>query len=140
LLFENVAVFTIRGLNQLLCELTKNGYDAQWICLQASDFGYAHKRARIFIVAYPIEKRPRCALFKPVKTVQLHSTQKQNEETYLRITAKGIHTKGNYFDLCGVNGFPRNYRQLIAGLGNAVNVTMAEYVFRCIIDYEKQLT
>jgi len=138
LLFENSAIFPIRGMEQLLCKLAQNGYDAQWVCLQASDFGYTHERKRIFIVAYPSQDRPPRNLFRPVETIQLHSKPTTSDETYLRITDKSIHTEGNYYDLCGVDGFSRNYRQIIAGLGNAVNITMAEYVYRCILDFNNE--
>ena len=139
LLLENSAKLTIRGLDKLLCAFSENGYDAQWSCLRASDFGYSHKRERIFVVAYPHQNRLPCKLFLPVETTRLYSAPKKANETFLRITEKAIHTEGNYLDLCGVNGFPRNFRKIIAGLGNAVNITMAEYLFFCIKEFDKTI-
>lgn len=50
---ENVSILTKRGLNVILADLAEIGYDAEWLCLQAKDFGAPHRRERIFIIAYP---------------------------------------------------------------------------------------
>ncbi len=50
---ENVAAITGRGLSRVLADLAEAGFDAEWQCLRASDFGAPHQRERIFIVAYP---------------------------------------------------------------------------------------
>jgi DNA (cytosine-5)-methyltransferase 1 len=54
---ENVSNIINLGLNVVLADLAKNGYDAEWFTLSASDFGALHRRERIFIVAYPSSKR-----------------------------------------------------------------------------------
>lgn len=51
-LIENVSEITNRGLNIVLADLAKEGYDAEWFDLRASDFGALHKRERIFIIAF----------------------------------------------------------------------------------------
>lgn len=50
---ENVAALRRRGLDVVLGDLSALGYDAEWDCLRASDFGAPHRRDRIWIVAYP---------------------------------------------------------------------------------------
>jgi DNA (cytosine-5)-methyltransferase 1 len=52
LLLENVAALIVRGMGDVLRELAKIGYDAQWHCLPASAVGAPHRRDRVFIVAY----------------------------------------------------------------------------------------
>lgn len=54
---ENVSALTFRGLCNVLSDLAEIGYDAEWFCLQASQFGALHKRERIFIVTYPNKHR-----------------------------------------------------------------------------------
>ena len=49
---ENVSALTFRGLCNVLADLAEIGYDAEWVCLRASDFGALHRRERIFIIAY----------------------------------------------------------------------------------------
>lgn len=49
---ENVAAIRSRGLNRVLGDLAALGYDASWTSLRASDVGAAHRRERVFILAY----------------------------------------------------------------------------------------
>lgn len=49
---ENSPMRTVRGLDSVVCELTKMGYDAEWGCVSASDCGACHSRERIWIVAH----------------------------------------------------------------------------------------
>jgi DNA (cytosine-5)-methyltransferase 1 len=49
---ENVAVLRRRGLDVVLGDLSTLGYDAEWDCLRASDFGAPHRRDRLWLVAY----------------------------------------------------------------------------------------
>jgi DNA (cytosine-5)-methyltransferase 1 len=55
---ENVGSLAVRGLDTVLGDLAEVGYDAEWDCLRASDFGAPHKRERLWIVAYA--QRDRC--------------------------------------------------------------------------------
>jgi DNA (cytosine-5)-methyltransferase 1 len=54
---ENVSALTNRGLWVVLADLAKEGYDAEWTDIRASDVGAPHRRERIFIVAYPNKSR-----------------------------------------------------------------------------------
>lgn len=54
---ENVSALSNLGLDIVLADLAQVGYDAEWIDLRASDFGAPHRRERLFIVAYPNNKR-----------------------------------------------------------------------------------
>ena len=51
---ENSPILTSRGLDRVLGDLAKIGYDAEWYCLEAGQFGATHVRERLFVVAYPI--------------------------------------------------------------------------------------
>jgi DNA (cytosine-5)-methyltransferase 1 len=55
---ENVSAITYRGLDVVLGELSKAGYDAKWTDLRASDVGARHRRERWFCLAYT--KRDGC--------------------------------------------------------------------------------
>lgn len=55
---ENVGALAVRGLDTVLGDLASLGYDAEWDCLRASDFGAPHRRERLWLVAYP--ERDRC--------------------------------------------------------------------------------
>ena len=61
-ILENVRGHLSLGFTSVLGDLAKNGYDARWQIVRASDVGAPHQRARLFIIAYPSSKglqRPR---------------------------------------------------------------------------------
>jgi len=58
-LVENVAALRSRGLGRVLADLAALGYDTQWASLRASDIGAAHRRDRIFVLAWQPAALPR---------------------------------------------------------------------------------
>jgi DNA (cytosine-5)-methyltransferase 1 len=54
---ENVAALRTRGLARVLSDLATLGYDAVWTSLCAAHVGAAHRRERVFILAYRPEAR-----------------------------------------------------------------------------------
>lgn len=48
---ENSPMLVVRGLNTVLCDLAKLGFNARWGIVGADDIGANHKRKRIWIVA-----------------------------------------------------------------------------------------
>ena len=59
---ENSPMLTIRGLDRVLCDLAKMGFDAQWGVLGAADVGAKHQRDRIWFVAKLAPPPPRNGL------------------------------------------------------------------------------
>lgn len=55
-ILENVRGHLSLGFKEVLSDLAKNGYDAKWEIVRASDVGAPHQRARLFIIAYPSSK------------------------------------------------------------------------------------
>lgn len=51
-IIENSPALTISGLEQVLCDLSKIGYNAEWQCISNYAFGYPHKRERLYLIAY----------------------------------------------------------------------------------------
>ena len=49
---ENVPAIRTRGLEQVIKEFTKIGYDCRWTMLSASSVGAPHKRERWFLLAH----------------------------------------------------------------------------------------
>jgi len=49
---ENVPAIRTRGLEQVIKEFTKIGYDCRWTCLSAASVGANHKRERWFLLAH----------------------------------------------------------------------------------------
>ena len=57
---ENSPMLTIRGLESVLADLAKMGFDAEWGVLSAADVGANHLRERIWIVAEQKMGHARC--------------------------------------------------------------------------------
>ena len=49
---ENSPMLALRGLDRVLGDFTKMGYDAQWCVMGADDVGAPHKRKRMWILAH----------------------------------------------------------------------------------------
>ena len=56
-LMENVPGLLVGGMGDVLGDLAEAGYDAEWLCLRASDVGAPHRRERVFIVAHAAGER-----------------------------------------------------------------------------------
>lgn len=57
ILMENVANLLNRGFGDVLGALAEIGFDAEWECFQAREFGFDHERDRLFVLAYPERAR-----------------------------------------------------------------------------------
>lgn len=60
---ENVRAVVSRrpGLDVVLADLARLGFDAEWTCVRASDVGAPHQRERWFLLAWPADTEgPRC--------------------------------------------------------------------------------
>lgn len=51
-LVENVSALLDRGIDRVLGDLARMGYDAEWAVLPACSFGAPHSRERLFCIAY----------------------------------------------------------------------------------------
>lgn len=54
---ENVSALLGLGMGDVLGDLARIGYDAEWHRVPASAFGAPHERDRLWIIAYPIGSR-----------------------------------------------------------------------------------
>ena len=111
--------------------LTKIGYMCEWQCLRASDFGYPHKRERVYVIAYPIGERPQGPVFQPIGSFNL-STKWTSTEAYLRVSTEAALSERDCGPVSINDGFP-GFRDVIRSYGNAVMPVAGEYIFRCIL-------
>lgn len=56
---ENVPGLRTSGLRDVLCDLARLGFDAEWDSFSAAEVGAPHRRRRIFILAYAQRERLR---------------------------------------------------------------------------------
>ncbi|MDP1763062.1 MAG: DNA (cytosine-5-)-methyltransferase [Sediminibacterium sp.] len=132
-IIENSTQLRNAGIEFILYDLSKIGYDAEWECLQASQFGYRHKRERCFIVAYPSEIRRNqignVQIFKEINEI-LGDTYRPVD---LSMPIKRFNRATNSNDVRNNYGFSKGLdRNRIAAIGDAVSPDIAEYIIKCI--------
>jgi DNA (cytosine-5)-methyltransferase 1 len=139
IIFENVSQLCKSGLEYILYDLTRIGYDAQWTTIRAEQFGYRHKRKRIFIIAYPYSKRSIQRTTHIFRSIQEVFQQNENaEQVNLSSLLKRFdrHTDKRTF-----SHNPRISEGLdkhtLHAVGDSVNVDIAHYLFECIKIHHK---
>ena len=137
IIIENSPALTIRGFERVLCDLSEIRYDAQWQCISNLAFGYPHRRERIYVIAYSHEIRSQSdfcesggfdSIFK-----QWASNPGNGYSGAQRILEIPAHS-----DIRNDDGF-RDWTHRVGSIGNAVNPTVAHYLFDCIVRWDKKL-
>ena len=134
LVLENSPELLKKGFEYVLRDLSAIGYNVEWDCWRAADFGYPHNRRRLYAVAYPCSFGLRCGVLQPPGTFEL--LQKwTSTEAYLRVSVGRSEGFRNNTAIQRDHEFP-NFKREIAAFGNAVMPVVAEHVFRCILDFD----
>jgi len=102
-ILENVRGHLSLGFTSVLADLAKNGYDARWQIVRASDVGAPHQRARLFIIAYPSSKGLQRTWHSPNDSTDgpptnAHSdacAQPRRANTSIRAKNTGLQTRQN---------------------------------------------
>ena len=119
-LVENVPALADRGMDRVLGDLARLGFDAEWFVLSACAFGAPHTRERMFILAYPTGEQSR--QLRRIKCTPSGAPQRnlcwsQAEPPVTRV----------------VDGTPNRLERLTGG-GNAVVPQVAEWIGSRILD------
>lgn len=129
-LVENVAALLVRGIGDVLGDLARIGYDAEWSVVSACSMGAPHVRRRVFIVAYPnsIYGRPR-VWNPPARTERPVQEIDSLEGARIGWRARLANPSELYGGADGLpNGMDRN-----RGIGNAVVPQVAEAIGRAMM-------
>jgi DNA (cytosine-5)-methyltransferase 1 len=113
LVLENSPELLKQGFEYVLRDLSCIGYNAEWDCWRAADFGYPHNRRRLYLIAYPMSIGLQSNVLEPPCSFELSQTQRDYE-------------------------FP-NFGNEIGAFGNAVMPVVAEHLFRCILKHSKKI-
>jgi DNA (cytosine-5)-methyltransferase 1 len=76
---ENVAALFHRGMGDVLGDLARHRYDAIWDCVSAASAGAAHRRRRVFIIAF--RDLPNTSGFRLQDSEQAWATAKATART-----------------------------------------------------------
>lgn len=133
IVIENGPILTIRGLNVILAQLASIGYDAEWTCLQGTQFGIQQRRKRIYLIAYPSKGRQpgeqlQKTIFRQIKTgVGIHPLSVYPGWRERRDIPEP-RTYGS------TNDIPGGVHRLV-GTGDAIIPLIGCYILECIKRY-----
>jgi DNA (cytosine-5)-methyltransferase 1 len=131
-LVENVerllSINSGRDFGAVLRDLARNGYDAEWRVLRASQFGAPHRRARVFIIAYANEvyERTRVGSLKNGQSKIFAEALPECFEFWAQTISEFNRVADGVRD--------ELYKSQIGGLGNAVVPQVAQWIGRRIME------
>jgi len=136
-IFENVTDLLSgesgRWFAQFLYDLASIGYDAEWHCIPASEFGAPHHRDRVWIIAYPNSTNGKGINFqKPLCTYTEESRRRKLARTINAFISADDYIKWRENN----DDVPREMARLKA-LGNSVYPQIPELLGRAIMNYEE---
>lgn len=135
-IIENSPALLIRGFERVLRDLSKIGYDAEWQVISNASFGYPHRRERLYVIAYPDEVRLQ-GHFREDRGPDSIFKQWTPNPDYGYSLSKRIHEMPTHSDIRNGDGF-RHWSHRAGSIGNAVNPTLAHYLFECIKAFDSR--
>ena len=136
IVFENSPMLLNRGFEQVLLDLHELGFDVEWRCFFASDFGYPHFRKRLYGVAYSREFRWK-DIAKTGGILHKILPQQPSRQVPVSIPLKRYDSQSSYDDVRMDDGFSDELdKELIHGYGNAVIPEIPLQIFKAIQQYE----
>ena len=137
---ENSPQLLKRGFEKVLHDLSEIGYDAEWECLSASEFGFDHKRERLFIIAYPNAQRRR-GILHGIKRSRKEANKKETTldtqcNPFLRFEQR--YSKPAVFGMDDGSATRLDVIKRLGAIGNAVVYDIAYQIFNIINEFEKK--
>jgi DNA (cytosine-5)-methyltransferase 1 len=131
---ENSPNLLKKGFEQILYDLSKIRYDAEWQCFCASDFGFPHERERLFIIAYPIIQRWRGILYLLKRSIIEKNKETNSLDTSCHPFLRFEERIGEPPVLRVDNGLSKRLDIIkrLGGLGNAIVPQIAYEIFKAI--------
>lgn len=114
----------------ILRDLARLGYDAEWENIPAAAVGLAHRRERIWIVAYPSEKRPVPGLEGILQSATARKFGRGPRNPWIF----GVDNP----PVCGVDDGIRPRLDGHFALGNSVVPQIPELIGRAILESDRQ--
>ena len=134
---ENVPAILVRGMDTVLGGLAGIGYDAEWDCLSAREFGADHLRRRIFIVAYP-NSQGRAGL-ESGRSPRVFGQRRRSGKAYLQLEdwrTRPLFDSGRAPLLCRREDGVSNRVHRLKRIGNAIVPQIAEWIGKQIMECE----
>lgn len=127
---ENIPNLTIRGLDTILASFARIGYDAEWCCLQGTQFGLQQRRKRIYFIAYPSQGgqqklQREGVVFRKIQTGNGYEPMPVYPGWRTRRDIPEPRTYGSAYDLPGIV-------HRLEGTGDAIIPVIGMYILECI--------
>mgnify|MGYP003635301718 FL=1 len=137
-IFENVTGMLTgdngRWFGKFLYDLAQIGYDAEWHCIEAGYFGAAHRRDRVWVIAYPNSERQQGSRKKQVSRIANLSSQLGR--AFKEVGRLPNITQPSFRG--ADDGIPRGMdRKRLARLGNSVVPQIPEAIGRAILKQQE---
>jgi DNA (cytosine-5)-methyltransferase 1 len=134
-IIENSPMLLVRGFEQVLCDLSKIGYNAEWQCLSGTDFGIQQGRERLYCIAYPHEINSKRGCSESVFRKPYLSWQSSRIYPGWR-TRQSLPSSR----FAGKSNDVPNRVDRTESVGNAVQPVIAFYLFECIRLHDASLS
>lgn len=132
IIFENSPMLLSRGFEHVLCDLSKLGYDCEWRCFFASDFGYPHFRKRVYGLAYSRSKRWK-SIIKKGGILQNVFPERAPRQITVSMPVKRFNGASCYEGVRMDDGFSDELdKDVIHGFGNAVIPEIPYIIFKIL--------
>jgi DNA (cytosine-5)-methyltransferase 1 len=139
IVFENSPMLVNRGLEHVLCDLSRMGYDAEWRMFYATQFGFNHRRKRIYGIAY--SKQIGCENnFEQGGILSKILQQKPSRQNPLSMPFERFNSKSDYGHIRMDDGFSKELdKKVIESYGNAIIPIIAFEIFKAIQQHDDSL-
>lgn len=136
IVFENSPMLTSRGFEQVLCDLSRMGYDAEWRSFFATQFGFNHRRKRTFGIAYS-RSFGHENTFKEGGILSKILQQQPPRQNCLSVPLKRFNSKSDFGSVSMYDGFSEELdKDSMKAYGNAIVPQIAYEIFKAIEQYE----
>jgi DNA (cytosine-5)-methyltransferase 1 len=136
---ENSTQLLRKGFEKILFDFSEIGYDAEWECISASDFGYPHIRKRLWVVAYPNVQRWKGILhhIKRSITEKNKKTNALDTQCHPFLQFEQSYSQPAVFGMA--DGLPKRLDVVkrLGACGNALIPEIPYEIFKAIEKYER---
>lgn len=132
IVFENSPMLTSRGLETVLSDLSRMGYDAEWRNFFATQFGFNHRRKRIFGIAYTRSIGYE-NYFKQGGILSKILQQQPSRQNCLSVPFKRFNSNSDFRSVQLYDGFSKELdKDSMIAYGNAIIPDIALSIFKAI--------
>lgn len=133
--FENSAMLLVRGFEHVLCDFSRLGYDVEWRCFYATQWGYPHNRERLYGIAYARGERFQ-EIVRQGGILQKVAPRRQTRSYPDSLPLKRFNRESDFTGVRMVDGFRQGLDpRRIHGLGNAVVVDIPQAIFKVLLEH-----